>query len=53
MPRPKESRAETETGDGKFDAQREIAVAQDALLDGKMGACSAHLNKVMQATMVK
>jgi hypothetical protein len=40
-------------GDGKFDAQREIAAAQDALLNSKMGVCGAHLNKAMQATMVE
>ncbi|MBR0974721.1 hypothetical protein [Bradyrhizobium japonicum] len=40
-------------GDGKFVAQKEIAAAQDALLNGKMGACGAHLNKAMHATMGK
>ncbi|MFB6453440.1 hypothetical protein [Bradyrhizobium tunisiense] len=40
-------------GDGKLVAQKEIAAAQDSLLNGKMGACGAHLNKAMQATMVK
>jgi hypothetical protein len=34
-------------------AQREIAAAQDALLNGKMGVCGAHLNKAMHATMGK
>ena len=38
-------------GDGKFVAQKEIAAAQDSLLNGKMGACGAHLNKAMHATM--
>jgi hypothetical protein len=40
-------------GDGKFVAQKEIAAAQDSLLSGKMGACGAHLNKAMHATMGK
>jgi hypothetical protein len=37
-------------GDSKMVAQKEIAAAQDALLNGKMGACGVHLNKAMQAT---
>jgi hypothetical protein len=40
-------------GDSKITAQKEIAAAQDALLNGKMGACGAHLNKAMHATMGK
>ncbi|MHC4053191.1 hypothetical protein [Bradyrhizobium sp. 25ACV] len=40
-------------GDSKFVAQKEIAAAQDSLLNGKMGACGAHLNKAMHATMGK
>ncbi|WP_025036446.1 hypothetical protein [Bradyrhizobium sp. DOA9] len=40
-------------GDSKFVAQKEIAAAQDSLLNGKMGACSAHLNKATLATMGK
>ncbi|MBR0828271.1 hypothetical protein JQ596_22295 [Bradyrhizobium manausense] len=40
-------------GDSKITAQKEIASAQDALLNGKMGACGAHLNKAMHATMGK
>ena len=40
-------------GDGKFVAQKEIAAAQDALLNGKMGVRGAHLNKAMQASMAK
>ncbi|WP_246790125.1 hypothetical protein [Bradyrhizobium sp. CCBAU 51765] len=40
-------------GDSKFVAQKEIAAAQDALLNGKMGVCGAHLNKAMQASMAK
>ncbi|WP_164938701.1 hypothetical protein [Bradyrhizobium guangdongense] len=40
-------------GDGKVAAQKEIASAQDSLLNGKMGACGMHLNKAMHATMGK
>jgi len=40
-------------GDGKIVAQKEIASAQDSLLNGKMGACGMHLNKAMHATMGK
>ena len=36
-------------GEGKIVAQKEVALAQDAMLSGKMGACAAHLNKAMQA----
>jgi len=34
-------------GMGKMAAQKEIAMAQDAMLSGKMGACGAHLSKAM------
>jgi hypothetical protein len=34
-------------GEGKVTAQKEVAQAQDALLNGKMGACSVHLSKAM------
>jgi hypothetical protein len=34
-------------GEGKLEAQREIAHAQDALLNGKMGACAVHLTRAM------
>jgi hypothetical protein len=34
-------------GEGKFVAQKEVAQAQDAMLNGKMGACAAHLSKAM------
>jgi hypothetical protein len=34
-------------GDAKYDAEREIAAAQGAMLDGKMGVCGAHLSKAM------
>jgi hypothetical protein len=40
-------------GDGKVTAQKEIAAAQDAMLNGKMGACGMHLNKAMHASMGK
>ncbi|WP_315810936.1 hypothetical protein [Bradyrhizobium sp. SZCCHNR2028] len=40
-------------GDARYTAQKEIAAAQDALLSGKMGACSVHLTKAMQAGMIK
>jgi hypothetical protein len=36
-------------GDGKIAAEKEIALAQDALLNGKMAACSMHLSKAMHA----
>jgi hypothetical protein len=34
---------------GKIAAEREIAEAQEALLDGKMGACAMHLSRAMHA----
>jgi hypothetical protein len=34
-------------GEGKAAAQKEVAIAQAALLDGKLGACAAHLSKAM------
>ncbi|SFI66341.1 hypothetical protein SAMN05216525_11211 [Bradyrhizobium sp. Gha] len=40
-------------GDGKIVAQKEVASAQDSMLNGKMGACGIHLNKAMHATMGK
>jgi hypothetical protein len=40
-------------GDGKMTAQKEVALAQDALLNGKMGACGMHLNKAVHAGMGK
>jgi hypothetical protein len=40
-------------GDGKFTAQKEVAMAQTAMLDGKMGACAVHLGKAMHAGMTK
>lgn len=40
-------------GDSKWAAEKEMAAAQDSMLNGKMGACGAHLSKAMQATTVK
>jgi hypothetical protein len=40
-------------GEGKIVAQKEIAMAQTAMLDGKMGACGMHLTKAMHLEMVK
>ena len=34
-------------GEGKITAQKEVALAQTAMLDGKMGACAVHLTKAM------
>jgi hypothetical protein len=39
--------------EGKIVAQKEIAQAHDAMLNGKMGACAAHLSKAMHAGMGK
>jgi hypothetical protein len=43
----------TRFGDGKAMAQKEVAMAQTAMLDGKMGACAMHLGKAMHAGMMK
>jgi hypothetical protein len=40
-------------GGGKIAAQKEIAAAQDAMLNGKAGVCAAHLSKAMQSGAVK
>jgi len=40
-------------GEGKIAAQKEIAAAQDAMLNGKAGACAAHLGKAMHSGMAK
>jgi hypothetical protein len=40
-------------GEGKMMAQKEVAMAQTAMLDGKMGVCAVHLNKAMHAGMTK
>jgi hypothetical protein len=37
-------------GEGKMMAQKEIALAQDSMLNGKMGACGMHLSKAMHDT---
>jgi hypothetical protein len=34
-------------GDVKYDAEKEIASAQGAMLDGKIAMCGAHLSKAM------
>jgi hypothetical protein len=40
-------------GEGKIMAQKEIAMAQDSMLSGKMGACGMHLSKAMHESMAK
>jgi hypothetical protein len=40
-------------GEGKIAAQKEIAAAQDAMLNGKAGACAAHLSKAMHVGTMK
>ena len=40
-------------GEGKIVAQKEIALAQDAMLSGKMGVCGAHLSKAMHIGTAK
>ena len=40
-------------GDGKWAAEKEMAAAQDSMLNNKWGACGAHLSKAMHATMAK
>jgi hypothetical protein len=40
-------------GEGRMAAQKEVAMAQDAMLNGKMGACSMHLSKAMHTGMAK
>lgn len=40
-------------GPGRMMGQKEIAMAQTAMLDGKMGACAMHLSKAMHAGMTK
>jgi hypothetical protein len=36
-------------GENKMTAQKELSMAQDAMLSGKMGACGMHLSKAMRA----
>jgi hypothetical protein len=40
-------------GPGRMMAQKEIAAAQAAMLDGKMGVCAMHLSKAMHVGMMK
>jgi hypothetical protein len=40
-------------GENKMTAQKEVALAQEAMLGGKMGACGTHLSKAMHAEMGK
>ena len=40
-------------GEGKMMAQKEVAQAQDAMLNGKMGVCAMHLTKAMHAGTMK
>ena len=40
-------------GDPKWTAEKEVAAAQDALLNGKMGACGMHLSKAMSPSTAK
>ena len=40
-------------GEGKIAAQKEIALAQDAMLSGKMGVCGMHLSKAAHIGMAK
>jgi hypothetical protein len=40
-------------GEGKIAAQKEIAAAQDAMLNGKMSACASHLSKAMHVGTAK
>jgi hypothetical protein len=40
-------------GEGKIAAQKEISLAQDAMLSGKMGACASHLGRAMHAGVAK
>jgi hypothetical protein len=40
-------------GEGKIMAQKEVALAQEAMLSGKMGACGMHLSKAAHAGMAK
>jgi hypothetical protein len=37
----------------KFAAEKEVSLAQDAMLNGKMGACGMHLSKAAHAAMAK
>ncbi|MBR0872613.1 hypothetical protein JQ633_19785 [Bradyrhizobium tropiciagri] len=37
----------------KFAAEREMSLAQDAMLNGRMGECGMHLSKAAHASMAK
>ena len=37
----------------KFGAEKEVSLAQDAMLNNKWGACGAHLSRAAEATMAK
>jgi hypothetical protein len=37
----------------KFAAEKEVSLAQDAMLNNKWGACGAHLSKAAEASMAK
>ena len=45
-----EAMADTEV---KFMAEKEMSLAQEAMLSNKWGACSAHLSKAAHASMAK
>ena len=40
-------------GTDKSMGQKEIAMAQTAMLDGKMGECAVHIHHAMRAGMMK
>jgi len=40
-------------GEGKIVAQKEVAPAQDAMLNGKLRVCAVHLSKAMHAGAMK
>ena len=40
-------------GPDRTTGQKEIALAQTAMLDGKMGACAMHLTKAMHVGMME
>jgi hypothetical protein len=40
-------------GPNRMTGQKEIAMAQTAMLDGKMGACAMHLGKALHVGMMK
>ena len=37
----------------KFAAEKEVSLAQDAMLNNKWGACGAHLSKAAEESMAK